>query len=153
MNKNIFTTALATLALAGTLVSATALPASADQQASTRLIAGAAALAAIATAVNVENKHRAATSVIGYLPDGSAVYQDGHVVSANNGQSWYPSNYGQQVACNSNQCYVTGNNNGYNGYGYNGYNNGYGYGYNNGNYNNSGYGYNGTQGYRRHHHG
>lgn len=148
MKPSILSSAVASLALVATLTTATMQPARADGAASTRLIAGAAAAAAIVTAVNVQNKHRVANTVVGYLPDGSQVYQDGHVVSQN-GQSWYPSNYGQQVACNGNQCYVNGSNNGY----YNG--SGYNSGYNNNGYNNNGYynnGYN-SNGYNRNYNG
>ena len=87
---------------------------------------GAAAAAAVFTLYNVEHKHALATTVQGYLPDGSTVYKDGRVVSQN-GQSWYPGNYGQTVACSNQYCTI----NGANGHGYgntngNGYSNGYG---------------------------
>ena len=109
MKNNILRPMLASLALGATLVSATALPAKADSAATTRLLAGAAAAAAIFTAVNVEHKHQLATTIQGYLPNGSAVYADGHVVSPD-GTSWYPGNNGEQVACNGNQqCSITGN--------------------------------------------
>jgi hypothetical protein len=142
MKKPIFQSLLASLALGAMLVSATAQPAKADQAATTRILVGAAAVAAIATAINIQHKHQVANNVVGYLSDGSTVYQDGHVVSAQTGQSWYPGNYGQQVACSNNQCYVSANN------AYNP-NQNPGYGYNNG-YNT---GYTGSNGYRRRHGG
>lgn len=124
MNTSLIRSAVAGLALTGVMMTSIAAPARADGAATTRTIIGAAAaIAGIATAINVENKHRQATTVTGYLPDGSTVYADGHVV-APNGYSWYPGNQGQQVACNGQYCQITGN--GQNGYGYN--NGGY-YGY------------------------
>ncbi|MBV9270775.1 MAG: hypothetical protein JO165_06770, partial [Candidatus Eremiobacteraeota bacterium] len=82
----------------------------------------AAAIAGLATAINVENKNRLATTIQGYLPNGDPVYGDGHVVSSN-GQTWYPGNNNASAACSNGACTITSNN-GY-GYGYNGYN-GYG---------------------------
>ncbi|MGZ3497557.1 MAG: hypothetical protein ACXWNK_18120 [Vulcanimicrobiaceae bacterium] len=118
MKNNILRPMLASLVVGATLVSATALPAKADSAATTRLLAGAAAAAAIFTAVNVEHKHQIANTIQGYLPNGSTVYADGHVVSRN-GRSWYPGNNGQEIACDGNQqCSITGNrsnNGGYNG--------------------------------------
>ncbi|HET9028614.1 MAG TPA: hypothetical protein VFN49_00425 [Candidatus Aquilonibacter sp.] len=131
MNTPLIRSAVAGLALCGVMMTSIAAPARADGAATTRTIIGAAAaIAGIATAINVENKHRRANTVVGYLDDGSTVYADGRVVSRN-GYSWYPGNQGQQVACNGQSCYVY--NNGQNNYGYN---NG---GYNNGAYNNGGY--------------
>jgi hypothetical protein len=101
---------------------------------SRNLIYGAAAAAAAFTLYNVEHKHALATTVQGYLPDGSTVYKDGHVVSQN-GQSWYPGNYGETVACSNQYCSINGGNNyGYNNGGYYGYNNGGNYGNNGGYY-------------------
>jgi hypothetical protein len=129
MNKNIVRSALTALALGATLATSMAAPAMADQTSTRNIILGAAAAIGIATAVNVEHKHQLATTVQGYLPDGSTVYQDGHVVSQN-GQTWYPGNYGQNVACSNQYCTISGGN-GYGRYGYNGYgSNGYGYNYN-----------------------
>ncbi|HEY5426559.1 MAG TPA: hypothetical protein VIJ77_08430 [Candidatus Tumulicola sp.] len=76
------------------------------------LIITAAAAIGLMTAVNVAQKNAKARQLVGYLPDGSQVYADGHVV-ARNGQTWYPGNYGQNIACNGQQCYVTGGNVGY----------------------------------------
>ncbi|MBV8246032.1 MAG: hypothetical protein JOZ38_08950 [Candidatus Eremiobacteraeota bacterium] len=154
MNKPLIRSTLAALALSAMLVPTLQAPAKADT--TTDILAGAAAVAGILTAVNVEHKHALATTVEGYLPDGSVVYQDGHVV-APNGQSWYPGNYGESVACSNQYCSINGNgygqNYGYNNPGYNngynnpGYNNGY---YNNGYYNNNGYyGGNSYQSHRR----
>lgn len=143
MNTNIVRSGVAALALGAVLVSATGLPAKADTTSTRNIIYGAAAAAAAFTLYNAEHKHALATTVQGYLPDGSTVYRDGHVVSRN-GQSRYPGNYGETVACNNQYCTINGGNNyGYNNGGYynGGYNNG---GYNNGGYNNGGYnnGYN-----------
>jgi len=147
MKITVFQKIIAAIVLAAMLVPMTAQPAKANgaQTTSTLLIAGAAA-ALLFTAANVSNKNAVANRVEGYLPDGSTVYGDGHVV-APNGQSWYPGNQGQQVNCNNGSCYITenGNNTGYNGN--NGYNNGYGYndGYNgydrNGRHNRGGWGH------------
>lgn len=117
MNKLQLT--LAALAAAGTLSLSTMAPASADQAASTRnIILGAAAIAGIAIEANVAHKKADANTISGYLPDGSAVYADGHVV-ARNGYSYYPGNNGQSVTCSNGQCsiaYISGNPNLYNGY-------------------------------------
>ncbi len=135
MKISILRSGVAALALGGVLASATALPASASTNTTRNIIYGAAAAAAAFTLYNVEHKHQLATTVQGYLPDGSTVYADGRVVSPN-GYSWYPGNNGETVACSNQYCSINGNNN--NGYGYN--NNGYGY-------NNNGYGYNNNGGY------
>lgn len=128
MNKNIVRSALAALALGATLATSMPAPAmAADGKTTTRnILIGLAAAAGIATAVNVERKKHQANTVQGYLPDGSTVYNDGHVVSPN-GQTWYPGNNGQTVACSNQYCTISGSN----GYGNYGYNNG-NYGYNNG---------------------
>ncbi len=98
---------LAALAAAGTLSLSTMAPASADSAASTRnIILGAVALAGIAIEANVAHKHAEANTITGYLPDGSAVYGDGHIV-ARDGDAYYPGNNGQSVACNNGACYVT----------------------------------------------
>jgi hypothetical protein len=139
MNKNIVRSGVAALALGAVLISATGLPAKADTTSTQNIIYGAAAAAAAFTLYNVEHKHQLVTTVQGYLPDGSTVYKDGHVVSRN-GQTWYPGNYGETVACSNNYCNISGGN----GYGY-GYNNG-GYGYSTNrraeNNNSNRYGYN-----------
>jgi hypothetical protein len=120
MNKLQLT--LAAVAAAGTLSLSTMAPASADSAASTRnIILGAAALAGIAIEANVAHKNAQANAVSGYLPDGSTVYGDGHVVGRN-GDSYYPGNTGQTVSCNNSRCnvaYTNGNGNGYNGSPYN----------------------------------
>jgi hypothetical protein len=132
MNKHIVRSGVSALALGAVLVSATGLPAKADTTTTRNIIYGAAAAAAAMTLYNVEHKHALATTVQGYLPDGSTVYEDGHVVTPG-GVSWYPGNYGQSVACSNQYCSISGGNGGYYGY-----NNG-GYGYNNGYYPNGGY--------------
>jgi hypothetical protein len=115
MKASILRSGVAALALGGVLASATVLPARADTTTTRNILYGAAAAAAAFTLYNVEHKHQLATTVQGYLPDGSTVYKDGHVVSRN-GQSWYPGNYGESVACSNQYCTVSG---GTNGYGYN----------------------------------
>jgi hypothetical protein len=110
---------LAALAAAGTLGLSTMAPASADGAASTRnIIFGAAAIAGLAIEANVAHKNAQANTVSGYLPDGSAVYGDGHVVEPN-GYSYYPGNNGQTVACSNGQCSIAYTN-AYNGNAYNG---------------------------------
>jgi hypothetical protein len=143
--NNILRSTLAACALFATIVTATALPAKAAGSSTTRtILESIAAIAIVATVVNVQHKNAVANNLVGYLSNGDPVYQDGHVV-APNGQSWYPSQYGQSVNCNGNNCYLTAanNNQGYNsGYnnGYNGYN-GYNNGYNPPNNGNGGYRY------------
>lgn len=131
-------------ALTAAIGLSTIAPAKADGAASTRnIIIGAAALAAgVAIESNVARKNRQSGTVQGYLPNGGTVYQDGHVVLPS-GQSYYPGNNGQQVACNGQNCYTTNNGNNGNNGGYYGNNGGY-YG-NNGGYNVNG-GYNGNNG-------
>lgn len=140
MNKHIVRSGVAALALSGVMISAAAVPAKADTTTTQNIIYGAAAAAAAFTLYNVQHKHQLASTVQGYLPDGSTVYQDGHVVSRN-GRTWYPGNYGESVACSNQYCTINGGNGNYN-YGYNsgdytyGYNDaGSSYGYNNRNYN------------------
>jgi hypothetical protein len=151
MKKNIMRSAVTALALGATLATTMVAPAmAADGQTSTRnILLGAAAAAGIFTAINVEHKHQLATTIQGYLPNGDAVYQDGHVVSRN-GQTWYPGNNGKTVACSNQSCTIQGSNNysRYNNYGYNNsgrYNDGRNSGTNNYAYNND---YNGRH-YRR----
>jgi hypothetical protein len=132
MNTSAFRSSLAGLALFGILTTSLAAPALADGAASTRNIIGAAAaIIGIATAVNVSNKNRVANTVEGYLPDGSVVFEDGHVVDRN-GNSWYPGNQGEQIACNGQSCIITSNDAGY-------YNNGYYNNQGNGSQYNAGY--------------
>ncbi len=90
------------------------------------MLLGAAAIAGLAIESNVAHKNRLANTVEGYLPNGGTVYQDGHVVLAN-GQSYYPGNYGQTVACDSYSCYISGGNGSGPYYGYNGNSPYYGY--------------------------
>jgi hypothetical protein len=135
MKKNIVRSGLAALALGAVLVSSMGLPAKADTTTNNLLYGAAAAIAAF-TLYNVEHKQQLANAVEGYLPDGSTVYQDGRVVSRN-GQTWYPGNNGQTVACSNQYCTITNSGNG-----------AYGYGYGTGGSSNSGYGYNGS-GYNR----
>jgi hypothetical protein len=83
-------------------------PARADT--TSTLIITAAAAVGLMTAINVAQKNAKAHQIVGYLPDGSTVYADGHVVGRG-GQSWYPGNYGQTIACNGQQCSVAGGSN------------------------------------------
>ena len=137
MNGTLVRSGLAALALGGVLTTATTVPALADGKTTTRdIIYGVAAAAAAITLYNVEQKHHAASTIQGYLPDGSAVYQDGRVVSPN-GSSWYPAGNGESVACSNGYCTLSG------GYGYGGNSNTGNY---NGGYYNGGY-YNGSYGY------
>lgn len=121
---------LAGLAAAGTLSLSAVAPASADSAASTRnIILGVAAIAGLAIESNVAHKNAQADAISGYLPDGSTVYGDGHVVMGN-GYSYYPGNIGQTVSCDDGRCSIAytdengnignGSNPGY--AGYNGYN-------------------------------
>jgi hypothetical protein len=144
---NRLSTIITAAAVAATLGLGTIQPAKADQQSTDEVILGAAAVVAgIATYANVQHKQALAKTDQGYTPWGATVYEDGHVVLPN-GQTYYPNNVGQQIACNGSSCQILQNGVavGYGGYGpgYNtGYNNGY---YGNGNgYNNNGYntGYN-----------
>lgn len=132
MRKNIVRSGVAALALGAVLVSSMGLPAKANTTTNNILYGAAAAIAAL-TLYNVEHKQQLANTVQGYLPDGSTVYQDGRVVSQN-GQTWYPGNNGETVACSNQYCTIT--NNGNNAYGYNGYGNS-SYGYNGSGYNNA----------------
>ncbi len=134
--------AVAALVVSSMAVVSAAQPAKADT--TSTLIITAAAAVGLMTAVNVAQKNAKAHQVVGYLPDGSTVYADGHVV-ARSGQTWYPGNYGETIACNGPQCSV----NGPNGVGYGGYPSAYGspsggypsgYGYPSSGYP-SGYGY------------
>ncbi len=130
---NALRTTMAAVLAAATLGLANVQPARADGAASTRnIIIGAAALAAgVAIEANAAHKNAEANTIQGYLPNGQAVYADGHV-SLPNGQSYYPGNYGQTVACNSGACSLSG------GSGYYGNNSGDNASYNSGN----GYAYN-----------
>jgi hypothetical protein len=108
MNK--FTTSVTALALAAGFGFATIAPASADQAAATRnqILGGLALIAGVATAVNASNKNARAHTLEGYTRDGSAVYQDGHVV-AQDGQSYYPGNENQSISCDNGNCSIYGN--------------------------------------------
>ena len=146
MKNSILRSVVGALTLGAVLFSSMGSPAKADTNTTNDILYGAAAAAAAFTLYNVEHKHALATTVEGYLPDGSVVYQDGHVVSPN-GSSWYPGNNGETVACSNQYCTVNGTNGGYYGYnGPNGYNNGGYYSYNP---NNGGYYYGNSRSRRR----
>ena len=110
-------TATAALLIAAFAFSSMVRPAKANT--TSTLLITAAAVAAIATGINVAEKNAKANTVVGYLRNGSVVYADGHVV-APNGQSWYPGNYNQSIACNGQYCSIVNNT-----YGNYGYSNGY----------------------------
>ena len=137
-------TILTAAAIAAVIPLGTAIPAKADQTSTDEIILGAAAVVAgVATYANVQHKNQLASTVQGYTPWGATVYEDGHVVLPN-GQSYYPGNVGQQIACNGTSCqiYQNGVAVGYGGYGpgYGGYNNaGYNQNYNTGYYPNGQY--------------
>lgn len=122
--------AIAALVIGAIAFSSAARPAKADT--TSTILLTAAAVAALATGINVAEKSAKAHTVVGYLQNGSIVYADGHVV-APNGQSWYPGNYGQSIACNGQYCAIVGGNVGYGGYpgypGYGPYQHGYAPGY------------------------
>jgi hypothetical protein len=109
-------TATAALLIAAFAFSASVRPAKANT--TSTLLITAAAVAAIATGINVAEKNARANTVVGYLRNGSVVYADGHVV-APNGQSWYPGNYNQSIACNGQYCSIVNDTYNY------GYTNGY----------------------------
>lgn len=90
-------------------------PAKADT--TSTLLITAAAVAALMTGVNVAEKNAKANQLVGYLPNGSRVYADGHVV-ARTGAVWYPGNQGENIQCNGYQCAIVGQSVGYGGYGY-----------------------------------
>lgn len=114
---------VATLIMSSMALGAAIQPAKADT--TSTLLITAAAVAALMTGVNVAEKNAKANQLVGYLPNGSPVYADGHVI-ARNGQTWYPGNQGQSISCNGGgQCIIVAGS-GYGGYG--GYPGG-GYGY------------------------
>lgn len=123
MIRNMFRSVVATLVMSSMALGAAVTPAKADTT-STVLIT-AAAVAALMTGINVAEKNAKANQLVGYLPNGSPVFADGHVVAAN-GQTWYPGNYGENLQCNAGRCVIMGA--AYNGYGPGGYGpSGYGY--------------------------
>jgi hypothetical protein len=103
MNKAV-RSVVAALVMSSVAFGSAVQPAKADTT-STLLITAAAAVG-LMTAVNVAQKNAKAHQVVGYLPTGATVYADGHVVNQN-GQSWYPGNYGQNISCNGQHCYIT----------------------------------------------
>jgi hypothetical protein len=105
---------VATLIMSSMALGAAMQPARADT--TSTLLITAAAVAALMTGINVAEKNAKANQLVGYLPNGSPVYADGHVV-ARNGQTWYPGNQGENIQCNGGQCFIVGANMGYGGYG------------------------------------
>ncbi len=106
-----FQLAIAALAAAATLGLTQPAPALADSAASTRnIILGAAALAGLAIESNVAHKNAQSRTISGYLPDGSRVYADGHIVESN-GYSYYPQTNDQRVSCSNGSCYLASNGN------------------------------------------
>ena len=125
LSSNVLRAVGATFMAAAIAVGTAPKPAAANEGTTNTILGVAAAIALGVTAANVSHKNAVANTVEGYTPNGATVYQDGHVVMPN-GQSYYPGNYGQSVACDNGACDVSGG-----GYGYNG--NGYNAGYYNGN--------------------
>jgi hypothetical protein len=113
MKTSTLRTAVATLIIGAIAFSSSARPAKADTT-STMLIT-AAAVAALATGINVADRNAQANTLVGYLRNGSAVYADGHVVTPD-GQSWYPGSSGESIACNGQYCSIVAGD--YNNYGY-----------------------------------
>ncbi len=103
---------VATLIMTSMALGAAIQPAKADTT-STVLISAAAAVA-LMTGINVAEKNAKANRLVGYLPNGSPVYADGHVV-ARNGAVWYPGNQGENIQCNGYECMIVGANMGYGG--------------------------------------
>jgi hypothetical protein len=131
MLKNFLRSVVAALVMSSMAFGTAIAPAKADT--TTTLLITAAAAIGLMTAVNVAQKNAKAHQVVGYLPNGAVVYADGHVVNRN-GQSWYPGNYGENIACNGQQCYITGGNGAQVGYGNAGYPGAYPSGYYGGGY-------------------
>lgn len=104
---------VATLIMSSMALGAAIQPAKADT--TSTILISAAAVAALMTGINVAEKNAKANQLVGYLPNGSRVYADGHVV-ARNGAIWYPGNQGENIQCNGYQCMIVGANMGY-GYG------------------------------------
>lgn len=111
LNGNALRTIGAALMAATIAFGSTIKPAAASEGTTNTIIAAAAAIALAVTAENVAHKDAVANTVEGYTPYGATVYEDGHVVLPN-GQSYYPGNVGQSIACNGGQCTIAG------GYGY-----------------------------------
>jgi hypothetical protein len=100
-----FRSAVATLVMSCMALGAAVQPAKADT--TSTLLITAAAVAALMTGINVAEKTAKANQLVGYLPNGSPVYADGHVVAAN-GQTWYPGNYGENLSCTGGRCMILG---------------------------------------------
>ena len=116
--KNKLTILMAALLMVTTLGLSNAQPARADGVTSTRnIILGAAALAGILISSNVAHKNDLANTVAGYTPQGDTVFEDGRVVDRY-GNSYYPGNQGESIACQDGTCQIVAdsNVNQYNGY-------------------------------------
>jgi hypothetical protein len=113
--RNLRTSITAALIVALVGLSAPAQPAKASTVST--LLIGAAAAAVALTAVNVTNKNNKANSLSGYLPNGDAVYADGHVTQRS-GAKYYPGDHGQTLQCANQRCRVVGQNGMYNGHKY-----------------------------------
>jgi len=110
---------VATLIMSSVALGAAVQPAKADT--TSTLLITAAAVAALMTGINVAEKNAKANQLVGYLPNGSPVYADGHVVTRT-GQTWYPGNQGENISCNGGRCVLVSAYGGYPGnYGYPGY--------------------------------
>lgn len=113
--RNLRTSIIAALIVAVVGLSAPAQPAKASTIST--LLIGAAAAAVALTAVNVTNKNNKANSLVGHLPNGDAVYADGHVTQRS-GAKYYPGDHGQTLQCANQRCRVVGQNGMYNGHKY-----------------------------------
>ena len=114
MNIRIHSSIAAALVVAVLGLSA---PAPAKANTFSTLLIGAAAAGAALTAINVTNKNNKARALAGYLPNGDAVYQDGHVATRSGGK-YYPGDHGQTLQCENQRCRIVGTNGNYNGHHY-----------------------------------
>ena len=121
LSSNVYRAVGASVMAAAIALGTAPKPAAANEGTTNTILGVAAAIALGVTAANVSHKNAVANTVEGYTPNGETVYQDGHVVLPN-GQSYYPGNNNQSIACDNGACDISG---GGPQYGYNGYNGGY----------------------------
>jgi hypothetical protein len=112
--RNLHTSVTAALVVA---VLGLSVPAPAKADTFSTLLIGAAAAGVALTAINVSNKNHKANSLAGYLPNGDAVYADGHVIT-HSGAKYYPGDHGQTLQCQNQHCRIVGQNGMYNGHKY-----------------------------------
>jgi hypothetical protein len=115
MNIRTLRTSVTAALIAGVMGVSVPAPVKADTLST--LLIGAAAAGAAFTAINVTNKNRKANSLAGYLPNGDAVYADGHVMT-HSGTKYYPGDHGQTLQCQDQRCRIVGTNGMYNGHKY-----------------------------------